>query len=234
MAKQGKLKRQELDWQTGRLEIGCPTFEVYGNHWTFDEPDCLFWVGLNGETAYVGKILHGSNSVFDGRSCMAALGKRGGRTFFVNFPTHYVSTAISELECREVLDDAPNPLDQSKAVLCKDGRAILVLPVQKCDPVWVAAAYRLRSEVTVERTADLVDLAVRARLREQLEADQAIRDRFLVAPIAHREDVICETLISADGGEISWVQGCTFTGLVPTPTPAESLRLMGELDRLTE
>jgi hypothetical protein len=231
-------QRKAAEWQMGRLESGRPFYDDFGGGWTLDDPDYLYWVGLNGETLCAGKVLRASNTVFDGRPCVAALQrplKKRGRTtatFFIEFSMHYISSASTERECRGMLDDESNPLDRSKPVLCECSEGIAVLPIYPCDPLWIAAGYALRSEMTFHAGADLSDPAIRVEVRRQLEASQLVRDRFLADPIAHRGDATCEVLISADGAAISWVEGCTFTGLVPTPTPAESLRLMGELDRL--
>jgi hypothetical protein len=153
-------------------------------------------------------------------------------TCFVEFPTHYLTNACDEGECRDVLDSAPHALDPSKPVLCggfPDG-SITVLPVHPTDPVWIGAVYRLRTEAEIDQAADLRDPATRARVRSMLAANQAVRDRFVLDPAKHREDATCCALVSADGETSLSIDGCTFTGLVATPSAEVSARLQREMD----
>jgi len=233
------VKGPVVEWQLGRLELGRVSHELWNGGWSLLDPADLHWFGFNQESFSVRSFAGASNPILDGRQATAQVIRPSKKrlpprvTCFVEFPTHYLTNAYDEGECRDILDSAPHALDGSKPVLCggfPDG-SITVLPVHPTDPTWIAAVYRLRSEAEIDPAADLKDPAIRARVRSILAANQAVRDRFLLDPVKHHEDATCYALLSADGDtslSLS-VDGCTFAGLVATPSAEVSARLLREI-----
>jgi hypothetical protein len=234
------VKMPVVEWQLGRLELGRVSGpSQWGDkEWCLLDPADLHWFGFNQESCPVRSFAGASNPIFDGRQAIAQVIRPSKKqlppsvTCFVEFPTHYLTNAYDEGECRDVLDSAPHALDPSKPVLCggfPDG-SITVLPVHPTDPVWIGAVYRLRTEAQIDPAADLRDPATRARVRSMLAANQAVRDRFVLDPAKYREDATCYALVSADGETSLSIDGCTFTGLVATPSAEVSARLLREMD----
>ena len=227
-----------VEWQLGRLESGRVSHEMFDGGWSLLDPADLHWYGFNRETYSVGNFLGASNSIFDGRQAVAHVMRQSKRqvrpsvTCFVELPTHYVSNAGDERECRAILDLARHAFDHSKPVLCRGGLDdfdIAVLPVYPTDPVWIGAVYRLRTEEAIDPRADTSDPSVRAKVRNTLAANQAIRDRFVLDPIKHRDDATCYALVSVDGDTSLSVEGCTFADLLATPSSEVSARLLREM-----
>jgi hypothetical protein len=235
------VKTPVVEWQLGRLELGRVSGpSQWGDEeWCLLDPADLHWFGFNQESYPVRSFAGASNPILDGLQAIAQVIRPSKKqlppsvTCFVEFPTHYLTNAYDEGECRYVLDSARHAFDGSKPVLCggfPDG-SITVLPVHPTDPAWIAAVYRLRTEAEIDPAADLRDPATRATVRSILAANQAIRDRFLLDPMKHQEDATCYALLSADGDtslSLS-VDGCAFAGLVATPSAEVSARLLREI-----
>jgi hypothetical protein len=227
-------KSPVVEWHSGKLELGSVCYDDWHQKWHWETATELCLHTFSREAFKIGSFVGSSNGLFDGRPAMAHVtrplrkGQPAAVACFVEFPTHYV-TDVGDNMCRSVVDSAPDAFDPCKPILCAfDDYDIVVLPVHPTDQVWAGAVYRLRTE-EVGTAADPADPACRKEIRRAIRANQAIRDRFAVDPIKHREDATCYALVSADGDSSLSVTGCAFTGLVATPSPEVSASLLREM-----
>lgn len=224
-------KSPVMEWQPGKLELGSVSYDDWNQRWQWETPSDLYLHTFSREAFKLGSFVGASSSLFDGRPAMAHVtrpvrkGQPAEVACFVEFATHYV-TDVGDGICRDIVDSAPDAFDPSKPILCAfDDYDIVVLPVHPTDPVWVGAVYRLRTEV-VGAAADPTSPTDRAEIRRALRANQAIRDRFVIDPMSNREDATCYGLVPVDGDSSLPAEGCTFSGLVATPSPEVSARLL--------
>ena len=220
----------ENGWQMGRLELGRLSGPSKGSpNWCLDDGGELYWYGCNEEPLPVGSFVWASNEPFANRRALMCL---DGDACFVEFPTHYVSNAYDASQCLMFLDHVRHLLNPSKPVLSGkliDG-SIMAFPVTAPDSVWVGAVYRLRTVGEVAFDADLLDDAVRTRMRSLFRKNQAYRDRFVLNPFLHRDDATCFALVTEHDFWSRSIDGCAFNGLLPTPSAGVSARLLKEIE----
>jgi hypothetical protein len=158
-------KSPVVEWQLGRLELGKALHDPWNGGWSVIDPTDLHWYGFNQETYSVGSFIGASNSIFDCRQGIAHVMRPAKKrlppsvTCFVEFPTHYVTNAGDEMDCRAILDSARHAFDPSKPVFCGGyaDSSIVVLPVHPTDRSWIEAVYRLRTEEVIDPAADMSD-----------------------------------------------------------------------------